>query len=200
MPQPEKIAILGAGVGAMSAAFALTNQAGWNNKYDITVYQMGWRLGGKGASGRNKDKHNRIEEHGLHIWMGMYENAFHLMQDCYAALGRNPQTDPLATWDAAFKKHSFCTMMEQVSGSWEPWSFTVPTNDAVPGQGGACISVSQLIDRLLQWVFGKHAVSPFPGVEDGLPYLITARAEFAKLPVPIHQIVPPMKARVAEPG
>ena len=28
-------------------------QPGWQDRYEITVYQMGWRLGGKGASGRN---------------------------------------------------------------------------------------------------------------------------------------------------
>ena len=42
---------------------------------------MGWRLGGKGASGRGVA--DRIEEHGLHLWMGFYENAFRLMRDCY---------------------------------------------------------------------------------------------------------------------
>ena len=44
--------------------------------YDVTVYQQGWRLGGKCASGRNRDEHMRIEEHGLHILFGFYENTF----------------------------------------------------------------------------------------------------------------------------
>jgi uncharacterized protein with NAD-binding domain and iron-sulfur cluster len=154
----QKIAILGGGVGAMSAAFALTEPAGWQDRYEVTVYQMGWRLGGKGASGRNASKRDRIEEHGLHIWMGMYENAFHLMQSCYAELGRRPGIDPLATWQDAFKKHSFCTMMEQINGAWVPWQFNVPTNDAVPGQGGVCLSVWSFIQRLLQWLHQAHRV------------------------------------------
>src|SRR5262249_37859416 len=137
----QKIAILGGGMGSLAAAFELSRLP---NRYEITVYQMGWRLGGKGASGRNQDKRDRIEEHGLHIWMGMYENAFRMMQECYKELAR-PAGSRLATWQDAFKKHNFNTMMEQVNGQWTPWSFTVPPNDAVPGQGGLCLSLFNFI-------------------------------------------------------
>ncbi len=46
-----KVAVLGGGLGALAAAFELTapELAG---HYDVTVYQPGWRLGGKCASGR----------------------------------------------------------------------------------------------------------------------------------------------------
>src|SRR5262249_3571854 len=94
----EKIVILGGGMGAMSAAFAPTDQPGWQDRYPVDVYQIGWRLGGKGASGRNKDVNNRIEEHGFHMWFGFYENAFRMMQRCYDELKRFPGT-PLATWE-----------------------------------------------------------------------------------------------------
>ena len=50
---------------------------------EITVYTLGWRLGGKGACGRNQAYRNRIEEHGIHLWMGFYENAFQLMRHVY---------------------------------------------------------------------------------------------------------------------
>src|SRR5262245_42435096 len=45
----QKIAVLGGGLGSLSTVYGLTSQPGWDEKYDITVYQMGWRLGGKGA-------------------------------------------------------------------------------------------------------------------------------------------------------
>src|ERR1700681_947062 len=90
-----KIAILGGGIGAMTAAFALTDQPGWQDRYEITVYQMGWRLGGKCASGRNQEYGERIEEHGLHIWLGFYENSFRMMRKCYQEWGRPPES-PLA--------------------------------------------------------------------------------------------------------
>ena len=96
----RRVAILGGGVGAITAAWALTEAPDWHERLDITVYQLGWRLGGKGASGRNAAMGQRIEEHGLHIWMGFYENAFRVMREVYAELGRDPAA-PLATWDRA---------------------------------------------------------------------------------------------------
>src|SRR5690348_12566757 len=76
-----KIAVLGGGVGAITAAFELTAPH-LGGRYDVTVYQPGWRLGGKCASGRGgPDK--RIEEHGLHVWFGFYANAFNMIQRCY---------------------------------------------------------------------------------------------------------------------
>ena len=50
--------------------------------YRDRVYEKSWRLGGKGASGRDAD--GRILEHGLHVWLGFYENAFRMMRECYA--------------------------------------------------------------------------------------------------------------------
>ncbi len=84
----QKVAVLGGGVGAMTTAFYLTSFPGWRDRYDLTVYQLGWRLGGKGASGRNQQEHDRIEEHGLHMFFGFYDNAFATMQRRYGELGR----------------------------------------------------------------------------------------------------------------
>src|SRR6201992_597945 len=70
-----KVAVLGGGAASLTAAFELTAPE-LAEKYDVTVYQMGWRLGGKGASGRNAAVHDRIEEHGLHLWLGFLDTAF----------------------------------------------------------------------------------------------------------------------------
>ena len=83
----RKVAVLGGGVAAMTAAFELTDPAR-GVPCDVTVYQRGWRLGGKGASGRNAAYGNRIEEHGLHVWFGFYDNAFRVMRRAYEELGR----------------------------------------------------------------------------------------------------------------
>ena len=78
-------------MAGLSAAWRLS-EPGWRDRFEsITVYQRGWRLGGKGASSRGED--GRIEEHGLHIWLGSYENAFALLRECYAELDR-ATTDP----------------------------------------------------------------------------------------------------------
>ena len=65
-----KVVIVGGGCAGMAAAWQLSRLPG----YDVHLYERSWRLGGKGASGR--DEHGRILEHGLHIWLGFYENAF----------------------------------------------------------------------------------------------------------------------------
>jgi uncharacterized protein with NAD-binding domain and iron-sulfur cluster len=100
MPK-QRVVILGGGVGGVTAAVQLS-QPGWEQHFEsITLYQQGWRLGGKGASGRGKDE--RIEEHGLHIWFGFYENAFRMLRRCHAELDeRARRGDP--RWPLAFTK------------------------------------------------------------------------------------------------
>src|SRR5437764_13866891 len=67
----QKIAVLGGGIGALSALYAITSQDSWADRYDITVYQVGWRLGGKGATGRDRQRADRILEHGYHMPFGL---------------------------------------------------------------------------------------------------------------------------------
>lgn len=77
----RQIAIVGGGMAALATAFELTQRKNLRERFDITVYQMGWRLGGKGATGR--DHKGRVVEHGLHIWFGCYENAFRMLRTAY---------------------------------------------------------------------------------------------------------------------
>ena len=135
-PRKRKIAVLGGGVGAVCAAWALTSAPDWQEQYDITIHQLGWRLGGKGASGRNAAMGQRIEEHGLHIWAGFYENAFRIMRECYAELGRAPGA-PLATIDEAFKPQRRVTLEEERDGAWTGWTIDTPLRPGVPGDSGA---------------------------------------------------------------
>src|SRR5215210_593435 len=148
-----RIAILGGGVGSMTAAYWLTGGPEPNNEHDITVYQLGWRLGGKGASGRNLAEAARIEEHGLHVWMGCYANAFRMMRAVYGELGRPPGT-PLATWEDAFKPQSVVTMMQQTAGGegWESpeWMMYLPMRPGTPGEQVAfhtpCAYVTSVVE------------------------------------------------------
>jgi len=153
MNNKKKLVILGGGVGSMAAAWQLTSQPNWQDIYDsITVYQMGWRLGGKGASGRGD--HARIQEHGLHIWLGFYDNAFDVMQNAYPMLDRPPGS-PLATWTDAFKKHSYVVIAQNYNVKWYPWSFDFPENSSVPGYGAITPTLWQYILRLIDF-FIKH--------------------------------------------
>ncbi len=132
----ERIAVIGSGVGAMTAIYGVTQTPNWQDKYEITVYQMGWRSGGKGASGRNAQFGQRIEEHGLHVWAGFYDNAFRMMGACYdelVTLGLRKPEDPLGTMATAFKPLSHIFLAEHVEQSWRPWILDLPTNDVPPG-------------------------------------------------------------------
>jgi len=48
---PIRVAVIGGGCAAVAAAFELTRPE-HRGRYQVTLYQLGWRLGGKGASGR----------------------------------------------------------------------------------------------------------------------------------------------------
>ncbi len=154
MPEKERIAILGGGISSLVTAHALTSQPNWRERYDITVYQMGWRLGGKGASGRNREAVNRIEEHGIHVFFGFYDNAFRIMKECYEELDR-PKNAPLARVTDAWKPHPRITFAEKHDGEWSIWPWDFPLNDAKLGEGGEIPTpwgqVRQLLAHMTQW-------------------------------------------------
>ena len=192
----QKIAVLGGGMSALTAVFGLTSAPGWQDKYDVTVYQMGWRLGGKGASGRNQKLYNRIEEHGLHIWFGFYYNAFNLIQRCYQELNR-PRSQPLATWEEAFKPLSINVLEENLNGDWVHWPIEFPVNDDTPGQGnGELLSLCEYVNMALQLIAGAFNESLYaqktshdPHLSGPIPNLlkvIVAELELAGLSVGAH--------------
>ncbi len=153
-PELKKIAVLGGGLASLTTVFELTNQPGWNAMYDITVYQQGWRLGGKGASGRDIKEHQpyheptyRIEEHGLHIFFGFYENAFKMMKQCYEELGED---GPFATIEDAFKPHSLVVLQEYLNGKWVSWPFDFPTNKLLPWEGGGKFALWEHISTIIK--------------------------------------------------
>src|SRR5579864_1894518 len=130
-----RVAIVGGGCAAMAAAFELTKPA-LNKRYEVTIYQMGWRLGGKGASGRGVS--SRIEEHGLHLWMGYYENAFRLVRECYSELARDPKSCRITTWSDAFAPANFNAVMDwSPAGRWLPWLIDFPPSPGLPGDPDA---------------------------------------------------------------
>jgi uncharacterized protein with NAD-binding domain and iron-sulfur cluster len=146
----KKIAVLGGGCGAMAAAFELTNDTQWQTQREVTVYQLGWRLGGKGAAGRGIDE--RIEEHGLHLWGGFYQNAFHMIRQCYDELGRD--------WKQVFKPmRRFCAH-EYLDGDWDAWSSKFPHKDnGLPGdidshtgQPHEPVTMAYAIAHALDWL------------------------------------------------
>jgi uncharacterized protein with NAD-binding domain and iron-sulfur cluster len=144
----KKIAILGGGMAALSAAYQLTKTQALRDQHDVTVYQLGWRLGGKAASGR--DSLGRNLEHGLHVWFGCYENAFQLLQELYAA---NPPGAKLPDWQAAVKPQTYTPIGVLLdTATWTTWPLTWPTNDGTPGDGTLLPTWGQMIEVVLGWI------------------------------------------------
>ena len=154
MPDSKTIHLLGGGVGALATACFLTARADWREHYNIVIYQPGWRLGGKAASSRNPRAGNRIEEHGLHVWFGFYENACALLRAIYPELARPPGA-PLASFDAAFKPHDYVPMLEQAAGggpSWSIWPLTFPNLGGAPGMGDPIDTPWEVLTNLLKFI------------------------------------------------
>ncbi|HEY4096224.1 MAG TPA: NAD(P)-binding protein [Baekduia sp.] len=130
----RRVAILGGGAGGLTAAFELTATPELRERYEVTVHQLGWRCGGKGASGRRLESDAlRIEEHGLHVWFGFYENAFDVIRRVYEACDR-PDGAPLRTWREAFHPCDEVVLLDHSEhDEWIPRHFHFPPNDGTPG-------------------------------------------------------------------
>ena len=144
----KRVVIVGGGPAAMAAATHLS--AFGPERLEVHVYQQGWRLGGKGASGRQADHHQRIEEHGLHVWGGFYENAFAWMRETYAALDR-PASCPIRTVEQAFEPVDEVTWGEWVDGQPRPWRTRFPRMPGQPGDGVDVGGLTAWLRRLVGW-------------------------------------------------
>ena len=126
-----RVAIVGGGCASIAAAFELTRPE-MQKRFEVTVYQLGWRLGGKGASGRGAA--GRIEEHGLHLWMGCYDNAFRIMREAYEELDRDPEHCSIATWRDAFEPDPYVGLADpNDDGTWRRLMAHFPPMEGMPG-------------------------------------------------------------------
>ncbi len=143
-------------MGALVTAFELS-EGNWTDRFDrITVYQRGWRLGGKGASSRGV--HGRIEEHGLHVLLGYYDHTFDVMRRCYEELDRSRSDPPcpIRSWEDAVAPSDLAGVMDPGGGGWDPWvaSFSGtpgrPGNPADDAPGSSPFTAAELALRSLQ--------------------------------------------------
>lgn len=151
MTQRRRIAVLGAGIGSLSAVFEITSIPGWQDRFDIVVYQMGWLIGGKGASVRNRRKFCRNEEHGLHVWLGFYDNAFDIMQRCYAELDPK-HGHAWSCWSDAFDPLDSFVLFDPDIG---PSRYFLPQRGGRPGKRSR-----------REFVFWNYAVGLFRMAQD----------------------------------
>jgi uncharacterized protein with NAD-binding domain and iron-sulfur cluster len=134
----RSVAIIGGGCAGLSAAWQLSKQ----KNYEIHIYEKSWRLGGKCASGRAAD--GRVLEHGLHVWLGFYENAFRMMRECYDVV-KEQEWGPTAKdskgklahgriEDALFPEAHVGSGDPSPDGSRKIWSGIFPPEEGLPGE------------------------------------------------------------------
>lgn len=154
-----KVAVLGGGPGGIAAAFWLTATPELRDRFDVTVHTLGWRLGGKCASGRNQDEGSRIEEHGLHVLMGCYHDAFAMIRACYDEW-RPRYGCPITKWTDAFTAVRSAAVQEYdtATGSWSPWTFRLPEVPGWPGDDDA--SDAELVAAMCTALLGMLDSTP----------------------------------------
>lgn len=174
----RKIAILGGGMAGLTAAWRLS-EPGWEDRFSrITVYQRGWRLGGKGASSRGAN--GRIEEHGLHILLGYYENSFRVVRQVYEQLDRAstaPDT-PIKSWTDAFQPVSDVGFEDFDGTRWKHWVATFRPNGELPGEDHAesgAMTMAEFVSRSLRLVADFYGSLATPPPRHGL--VLSARPE-----------------------
>jgi uncharacterized protein with NAD-binding domain and iron-sulfur cluster len=148
----RRIVICGGGIAGLTAAFELTRPE-VRDAYDVTIYQQGWRAGGKLASGR--DSRGRNIEHGLHIWFGFYENAFGLMHEIYDEwIPRKGQR--IRTVGEALRAQEF-TPIGNSDGRTPGWfDVTFPPTDGEPGRGEVDLTLLGCLYNCLRLLAGFY--------------------------------------------
>jgi uncharacterized protein with NAD-binding domain and iron-sulfur cluster len=146
----RRIAILGAGPAGLAAAWALSEEA-VRDRHEVHIYQMGWRAGGKSATGLNFGAGERIEQNGSHYLFGCYHHSFALVRRAYEELGPRagfgrfrdefaPRNIVVAAQAPGYGPSGVRTP------GWQDWFQFLPTNLSAPGVGG---KLAQPFDYLL---------------------------------------------------
>ena len=163
----KRIAILGGGIAGLTVAYELSATPAFREKYEIVVYQMGWRLGGKCATGRNAQRFNRIEEHGIHGFTGAYFNALPLMKAVYDAWGALPpealgpdEDHPFPTFERAFPPKNSSFFWEMHDGKLKQWRLHRPPNDRTPDDAAKFGTLASWLAEIREAFLSRERQAP----------------------------------------
>jgi uncharacterized protein with NAD-binding domain and iron-sulfur cluster len=190
----RKITILGGGIGGLTTALKLTEDPTRRAALDVTVRSLGWRLGGKCASGRDLSDPNgaRIYEHGLHIFAGFYHYGFDVLKSCYDELQGEGGVVAANVYDA-FRQNNNVVIMEHVDGKQVPWPITFLETEGLPGQGAPVPSDAEIFRKLVDAVL--HHFLHGDGVHPAVPARASIRS-IDRLPEDLRAAVHAARARL----
>ena len=174
----KKICILGGGPAGLAAAYGLSATKALRAEYDVTVYQVGWKLGGKCSTGR-KQPGDHVEQNCAHYLFGCYNNTFAMVRDIYAKLAASGRTE-FGDFDDVLWPRNLIALKQQFKGEWHTWMMEFPSNSVPPGdQGGEYLKASQYLETAMEWIlegiFGWKFINKLNNYEYRNRKLITKR-------------------------
>lgn len=144
----KRIAILGAGPAALTAAWNLSEPG---LAHEITIYTQGWRAGGLCASGRVGEQ-QWINQNGTHYIFGCYDATVGLLKAAYRVLAQHGDTR-FGTLDAQLVPRDLLIIRQLFHNAWTDWVMTMPRRAGAPGQSQKRIEPHESWEHIGHGVF-----------------------------------------------
>jgi uncharacterized protein with NAD-binding domain and iron-sulfur cluster len=151
-PSLQRIVIVGAGPSGLATALHLTDPTlnpNWEKRYKVEIYQLGWRAGGKGATGRNENAYERIEEHGIHLFGNMYYNSTRMIQTVLGELEFDPH-DRYRTMETVFLPTSASSTTDYYDSRWHQLMAPLVSTKGNPWEGEVDIDNDDIIGSIIE--------------------------------------------------
>jgi uncharacterized protein with NAD-binding domain and iron-sulfur cluster len=149
----RKIAILGAGPAGLTAAIALTDTPELREKHEVTIYQMGWRAGGKFGTGR-VPPHNWVNLNGTHYLFGGYANGLATVRHVFEELNRLGDMS-YGTFEDNLIPINFLVFKHEWKGRIVDWRILMPSNRVAPGSPGVWLPIIDYLQMAVKGVFSE---------------------------------------------
>jgi uncharacterized protein with NAD-binding domain and iron-sulfur cluster len=163
-----RVLIVGGGPSGLATAWEL-GHGPRRDELDISVYTLGWRLGGKGATGRGPN--GRIQEHGIHGFAGFYANSTAMLRQSYRDLygdqaeGTEADLAPgiaPRSLDQALLPEDYSVDFLYNEGRAYARPLWAPHNDAKAWDGDLTLSTEEAIQSIISLTSNAILQRPIP--------------------------------------